>query len=274
MSAELVNALENARFLLGEALAPFQQGQITGVEALFGITTAYRSRGIAELLLRGVVDPLFIGQMQSASAYAHGLPTVTEDEKATAFAAPFWDAVGATYWDAAREIATHSRMTHNPKREHEDDFLYVAFLMQRYFLAPPNDAPAEEQEAHGKRQQQRLARWEQVLEGELDARLDLCRALAEQDAEAFGDAIIAVGEARREDLSIRRDKGRLRAEELAWLQPIWPEGLALLRLAERQDLSLEGLEVPGVPPVIRVDSPYVYHPDAWRTIDIRPYTRS
>ena len=58
--------------------------------------------------------------------------------------------------NAAREIAVQSRMTHNPKREHEDDFLYVAFLMQRYFLSPPPDAPPEDAEAHDQAQQQRL----------------------------------------------------------------------------------------------------------------------
>ncbi|MEX1363183.1 MAG: Imm49 family immunity protein [Nannocystaceae bacterium] len=270
MPSELIDTIDNARYVLELALPAYQQGTLVGVEQLHGIATMHRSRGVAQLLLRGVPDPLFIGQMQSASAFAFGLPQLPEDDKATAHAAPWWDAIGATYWDAAHQIAAASRMTHNPKREHEDDFLCVAFLMHRYFLSPGPDATAQERAAHDDAQLQRLTRWEQVLEGGIDPRLSLCHALLEHDAEDFAEAILATADARAEDLSQRGRKGRLSDEELAWLRPIWPQGLALLRLAERDGLSTEGLVVPGVPPVIQVDNPYTYHPDAWRTIDFQP----
>jgi len=271
VSAELTTAIDDARYILGEALPAYEQGKLTGVEELYGLTTMYRSIGVAELLLRGVPDLLFVRQMQSASIFAFGLPGLTDDDKTTALAAPFWDAVSATYWDAARQIALASRMSHNPKREHEDDFLYVAFLMQRYFLAPEPDASDDERAAHEEAQVQRLERWGEVLEGALDPRLPLCHALLDQDTEAFAEALLAMSDARTEDLSARGKRGRLSKEELAWLRPIWPQGLALLRLAEREGLVLEdGLEVPGVPPVIRVDVPYIYQADAWRSIDYQP----
>lgn len=271
MSAELTTTIANARYVLREALPAYEQGKLADVEELYGLTTMYRSMGVAELLLRGVADPLFIRQMQSASLFAFGLPGIAAEQRTTALAAPFWDAVAATYWDAARRIALASRMSHNPKREHEDDFLYVAFLMQRYFLAPGPEPSDEARTAHEAAQVQRLERWEQVLEGGLDPRLSLCHALLDRDAGAFAEALLAMSDARSEYLSARGKTGRLSKEELAWLRPIWPQGLALLRLAEHDDLVLEeGLEVPGVPPVLRVANPYVYHADAWRSLDFQP----
>ena len=215
------------------------------------------------MLLFGVVDPLHIAQMQSTSAYVFALRRTTDDdEKVTSLAGCFWDAVSAQYWDAAREIATLSRMTHNPKREHEDDYLYVAFLMQRYFLEAPTDA-----------QDALLDRWLVVLEGALDPCLDLCRALRDGDATAFEDAIVAMSVHREADAQRGKKRGRLTDEEMAWLLPVWPEGLALLRFAERDGMSLDGLVVPRVPPMLRVDNPFGYHPDAWRAIDYQPARR-
>lgn len=275
MSLELRTAIDNARFMLETAIPALADGTLGELTHAHGIGTALRSRGVSDLLLRGVVDPLHVAQMQSAAAYVFALRrTTNDDEKVTSLGGCFWDAVSAQYWDAAREIAVQSRMTHNPKREHEDDFLYVAFLMQRYFLSPPPDAPPEDAEAHDQAQQQRLERWAEVLDGALDARLTLCHALHDRDAEAFEDAIVAMADRRDEYLLGRYEKGKLTQAELAWLLPIWPEGLALLRLATHDGLPLEGVEVPHVPPVIRVDNPYRYDPNAWRSLDFRPAKRS
>lgn len=275
MSLELRTAIDNAQFMLSTAIPALADGTFGELAHAHGIATTFRSRGVSEMLLRGVVDPLHTAQMQSVAAYVFALRrTTNDDEKVTSLGGCFWDAVSAQYWDAAREIAAQSRMSHNPKREHEDDFLYVAFLMQRYFLAPPAEAAAEEAEAHAQAQQQRLERWAEVLDGALDSRLSLCRALHDHDAKAFEDAIVAMADQRDEDLLRRHKRGKLTNAELAWLLPVWPEGLALLRLAARDELPLAGLEVPRVPPVMRVDNPYRYDPNAWRSPDFRPAKRS
>lgn len=274
MSFELTDAIANSDYMLGHALPHFETGKLTELRNILGFATLYRRRGIARLLVQGIVNPLQVAQMQSVSAYLHALPKVPEDEKVTSLAACFWDAVGAQYWDAAAEIAKLSRTTYNPKREHEDDFIYVMFLMQRYFLAPPPDALAEEREAHEAEQQQRLERWEEVLEEGLDLRLDLCRALTESDAEAFADAIIGISEQRDEDLRERQTRDIFSKEDMAWRQPIWPEGLALLRLAERDDLVESGLVIPYVPPVLLTDNPYLYNAKAWQSADFQPRRRS
>jgi hypothetical protein len=275
MSIELRTAIDNAKYMLATAIPALADGTFGELAHAHGIATTFRSRGVSELLLRGVVDPLHVAQMQSTSVYVFALRRTTdEDEKVTSLGGCLWDAVSAQYWDAAREIAAQSRMTHNPKREHEDDFLYVAFLMQRYFLAPPADAPAEALEAHAQAQQQRLDRWAELTDGALDRRLSLCQALSDGDPKAFEDAIVAMADQRDEGLLRRHKQGKLTHAELAWLLPIWPEGLALLRLAARDELTLPGLEVPRVPSVMRVDNDYRYDPNAWRSPDFRPAKRS
>ena len=264
MSRELTTAKENAEFLLAEAIPALANGTFAELAYALGIGTMYRSRGVSELLLRGLAEPLQVAQMQSASAYVFGLRRATdEDQKVTSLGGCFWDAVSAQYWDAAHEIATLSRMSHNPKREHEDDFSYVAFLMQRYFLGATPEA-----------QTQLLDRWVEVLEGGLDARLDLCRALRDADAPAFETNIVMMSDQREADLLRRHKRGKLTDAELAWVLPVWPEGLALLRLAERDGLPLDGLVVPRVPPAIRVDNPFVYDPNAWRSLAFRPSRRA
>ncbi|HWB81318.1 MAG TPA: hypothetical protein VG755_40425 [Nannocystaceae bacterium] len=263
MSLELSTAIDNAEFMLANAIPAFAAGTLGELDHAHAIGTTYRSRGISELLLGGVVQPLHLAQMQSTSAYAFGLRRSTnDDEKVTSLAGCFWDAVSAQYWDAAREIATLSRMSHNPSREHEDDYLYVAFLMQRYFL----DAPADEQ-------QQLLDRWTVVLEGNLDPRHDLCRALRGGDQGAFEAAIVTMSDNREAELLRRHKQQKLTAEQMAWLLPVWPEGLALLRLAERDGMSLGGLVVPRVPPMMCADNVFAYHPDAWRSLDFQPTKR-
>jgi len=273
VSAELAAVTKNSTYMLDQSLGPLEAGQLAAIEDVFGVASFYRSRAVAELLLRGVVDPLFVGQMQSVAVYLFGLARIPEGERITSLGACLWDAVGAQYWDAATQIARLSPMTHNPKREHEDDFLYVAFLIQRYLLAPLEDASTEEQDAHEHQQRQRLERWDEVLEGGLDPRLALCHALVDKDGGAFEEALLSMADEREQRLAERRETGRLRKEELAWLQPIWPEGLALLRFAARDGLADPHLVVPRVPPLIAVDNCYIYHPDAWRSPDFQPARR-
>lgn len=263
MSRDLHSTIDNADYLLPQAIPEFAGGALGELAHAHGIGTLYRSRGISQMLLFGVPDPLLIAQMQSASGYVFALRRCTDDDqKVTSIGGCFWDAVAAQYWDAAREIATLSRMSHNAKREHEDDYLYVAFLMQRYFL----EAPADVQDAL-------LDRWLVVLDGALDPCRDLCQALRDGDAAAFEEAIVATSAKREADLQRGKKRHQLRDEDLAWMLPVWPEGLALLRLAERDGMALDGLVVPRVPPMLRVDNPFVYHPDAWRVVDYQPVRR-
>lgn len=162
-------------------------------------------------------------------------------------------------------------MTPNPVWEHEDDFLFVAFLMVRYFLGPDRDDD-EARAAHVARQRDMLDRWEVVLEGGADPGLDVCGALFEGDAKAFRDALTVLADERDANLSEMVRQGQLQDVDAAWYVPFWGQGLALLRLAERDGLETDPY-VSMVPAIARVPSPFVYDPTAWRRLDIQPRRR-
>src|ERR1043166_7131700 len=176
MALPLYVAIDNARDQLEEVLPAYAAGQLRQPDLPYGLAALFRQIGTCRTLVDGVAAPLLTGQMQSASVYLFRLPTLTDDEKLTSRAACWWDAIAGGYWEAARDIAKWSRTTHNPNREHEDDFLYVTFLMQRYCLAP-DAADASARERFDRDQTARLERWHVVLEGAPDPKLDLCRAL-------------------------------------------------------------------------------------------------
>src|SRR5262245_61699209 len=134
MSTSLEATIANTRYRLPAAVKQYASGGSLKGRDPHAIAALFRRLGVSRMFTEGVADPLFVAQMQSSGAYLFGLRRLGADEKVTSRAGAFWDAIGGEYWDAASEIARQSRMTVNPTWEHEDDFLYVAFLMTRYFL--------------------------------------------------------------------------------------------------------------------------------------------
>lgn len=271
MAQQLYVAIDNARDDLEPLLAAYAAGQLTQPQLPHAFGILFRQIGICRMLLEGTAAPVFTAQMQAASAYLFRLPALPVEEKVTSFAACWWDAIAGGYWDAAREIARLSRKTYNRDREHEDDFLYVMFLMEHFFLAPP-ESDVEARATHNRDQLAHLDRWRVVLEGVPDPKLDLCEALVARDPEAFQDALLAAGDQRRAMLDRMTAKEALLDEEALWVKPVWPEGLALLRLAEAAGLGRD-FDCPDVPPLLRIPPPFRYDPDAFRNIDFQPVAR-
>lgn len=271
MALQLYVAIENARDQLEPLLPSYGAGQLTEPELPHAFGILFRQLGTCRMLLEGVAAPLFVAQMQAASSYLFRLPALPLEDKVTSLAGCWWDAIAGGYWEAARDIARLSRSTPNLDREHEDDFLYVMFLMQRYFLAP-DDSNFEARAAHAQEQSERLGRWQVVLEGLPDPKLELCRALQDRDPGAFQEALLAVGDQRRMSLERMEAKGSLLDEQALWVKPVWPEGLALLRLAQLDGLGAD-FDCPDVPALLRVAPPFSFDPNAWRSIDFQPVTR-
>ncbi|MEM9456558.1 MAG: hypothetical protein AAGF11_20440 [Myxococcota bacterium] len=257
----LYAGIKNARYQLGDAIAAYAAGTLDKPHDPHALAVLYRHMGVCRLLTTGVAEPLFIAQMQSVSAYLHRLPMLPEDDKVTSRGGVFWDAIGGEYWDAAAEIVRHSRASVNPTWEHEDDFLYVWFLMTRYF-------PEDERQRAAPYQQALLDRWTTVLMGGYDPRHSLCDALLHRDSRRFCAVFDEVADFRETRLRHLLDKGQLPKETTVWSLPIWPEGLALLRLAERDGLETDE-HCKGVPQVIRAANPYRYDGEAWRQIDVK-----
>ena len=261
----LHTGIHNATHHLEMAIPAYAAGKLAKSHHSHALGVLFRRRGVCQLLTSGRAEPLFLAQMQSVSAYLHRLRGMVDEEKVTSRAAVLWDAIGGEYWDAATEIAQHSRTLANPVWEHEDDFLYVWFLMTRYFR---DDGSVQAEE----RQRGLLDRWASVLVGGYDPRHLLCDALLRRDAQGFHRAFGEVGDAREAKLRQQLDKGQLPEEDAAWVLPVWLEGLALLRLAERDGLQTDAY-CRAVPQVMRGNNPYAYHADAWRRLQFQPSAR-
>lgn len=261
MSTLLEATIANTRRQLPPAVAQYASGTPLKGHHPHAIATLFRRLGTARMFLEGVVEPLFLAQMQSAGAYLFGLRLLRDEDKVTSRAGAFWDAVGGEYWSAAAQIVRDSRRTVNPTWEHEDDFLYVSFLMTRYFLAPAGD-DASRTAHHLHTQEQLLARWKVVLDGGLDPRLDLCQALLHREQEEFWAALLHTADVREADIRTKVKQGDLSEEDAAWFLPFWNEGLALLRLAERDQLDVHD-GCPMVPEIARAHNSLTFDAQAW-----------
>jgi len=215
----------------------------------------YRRMGIAKLLMSGLPDEFFADLARSARAFLYFLEGCDDGAKVTSRAEPFFDAIACRDVDGAMRIARASRPAWQEGREYEDDFLYVWFLMQRFAVR----AVAAELEAI-------LARWELVLEGNRDVRLDLCRALLRGDQEAFDEALETLIAGRQRELAELLEAERCLPEDVPTTAKVWVELLALLRLAEEAGLRTP-LELPLAPSVARrVDRARLPAADDWRGV--------
>jgi hypothetical protein len=240
------NALKENRDVLPRALA----GQLS-FRGMLAFCGNFRIAGIATLFLTGLPEGLHRRLHRSGRAFLHYLQQVPEDALRTSQALPFFDALGAGDFDGAAGIARRSRRTWAQDVEYEEDFLFVEFLMQHFFL----DAGPAQGEAL-------LERYEKALQGAEDIRLELCRALLHSQEENFNQSLERFLSERRDRLE-ELSEGRTVADEL--LATEWSfsvEGLALVRLAERKSIPTE-VEYLHVPSIARELPPGPLPADAW-----------
>lgn len=251
-SNHLGDFIENAEDLARDLIPELQAGKLDrkGISAL---CFSFRQHGVCTLLQNNAPDVLYLRAMQSAGAYLSFLGFANDDQKVTSEARPFLDAVGCGYWDAATEIARASRRTWNEGCEYEEDFLFVLFLMEHFFLGAPVDRSRAIIDEH-----------ERVTEGEDRAHREVCTALLERDSALFHSSLTDLLAERKErvEAMVRRDA--MPEEHWSWLRYFSLEGWALLKLAERQGMQT-ALNYLHVPRAIRKPSPLVFDSDAWRS---------
>ena len=177
---------------------------------------------------------------------------MTGQNRRTSRAEPFFDAVACEDIEAARELSRLCPQEPYTSREYEEDFLFVRFLMDRFFLG----RSACEGQAL-------LDRYERALEGSTDTRLEVCRALAAVDCAEFDRALTLMMEEREVRFQKLREKESVAEEVLATEGYVSVEGLALVRLA-----VLQGMEPRGdflfIPSVARDKVRLRYRPDSWK----------
>ncbi|HLL54430.1 MAG TPA: immunity 49 family protein [Myxococcaceae bacterium] len=218
----------------------------------------FRIAAIGKLLIGGSPAQFRHHLHQSGRAFAHFLASAPEDAKLGSKTMPFFDAVAAGDLEAAEIIARHSRRGWRQGKEYPEDFYFPEFLMQHAFLG----APVAEREAM-------LQRYEQALEGSEDLRLDVCQALLAGDSDAFDEALRLYLESRNDEWAELVESETLAPEAAATEGHVSVEGLALVRLAERQGLRTEPdyLHVPSLGRRGRAPS---FEADSWLRIDVAP----
>jgi hypothetical protein len=158
---------------------------------------------------------------------------------------PLLDAIAAGDMSLVREIDRLSPANFRPPDEYEDDYCY-AQLLQRLCRDPVPEAELEPV----------LERFEIYLNGDLNPRLPVCRALVKRDEnefeQAFGNFLLHFSRT----IQDKSDSGQLEDVHVIAQRHISIEGLALLRIAD-----LRGM---------RTESDYLYCPSLARLPASRP----
>lgn len=243
------NALEENE----ELLPAFTSGSL-GFRDVLRFCQGFRIAGIGSLLLTGTATHLHSYLHKSARAFIHYLRQVGTRGWLASKADPFFDAAACGDIEAARELARLAPTTVDRKGEYEEDFLYARFLMDQFLP----EGGARDGGAL-------LQRYEQVLEGSADPRLDACRALLEGAAGGIDNALMQMMAERDARYLKLAEKESLAEEVLATERYLSIEGLVLVRLA-----SSKGCVLPEehlfIPSVAREGVLQVYRPDSWKEL--------
>lgn len=223
-----------------------------GAEKEFlGFCHNLRVAGIGKLFLEDEGGPLVWHLHQSGAAFAHYLAETRREPPPSNKLRPFFDAVAAGDFTSAERIARRARRAWAKGLEYEEDFLFVEFLMQHFFLG------GSAADGHGL-----LARYEAALGAAEDARLPICRALLDLDARAFDEGLSLYLESRSIHFEAVASRQSLPPDVLVTERYFSLEGLALLRLAESKGLpvSPDHLHVPSTAREARREP---FRPDSW-----------
>jgi hypothetical protein len=201
-----------------------------GVELSANLSAA----AIIVLLTKGDVDAYCHNLIRSGrcrESYLRRLQAagITDDHhQGSGRIAPFLDSIAADDFALARSIVDLSRKTWHQGHEYEDDFCYAQILFA--LIGRTRDPVALEA---------LFKRYETVLDGEAEPRLDVVRALAAMDHAGFETALEALL-ARHAD-RIEKDKARHKIEDAVVIaeRQVCIEGVALLRIAERLGFTLQ-----------------------------------
>jgi Immunity protein 49 len=198
------------------------------------VTTKLRAAAIIALLTKADSDLFFHNLIRSARCRLQYLERLRdadrhgEHHQASGRVGPFLDAVAAEDFVTARRIASLAARVWLQGHEYEDDYCY-AQLVHGLVAAPGETVDFDPL----------LARFEQVLAGVPDARLDVVHALVRRDQSAFGASFEAL--LRQRSRQIESQKARHKIEEPAMVaeRQVYVEGLALLRIAQRLGLRTQ-----------------------------------
>jgi len=221
-------------------------------EVVVQVAAKLRAAAIMVLLSTGDSDTFFHNLIRSGRcriAYLRRLRSegiTRAHHQASGRVGPFLDAVAAADFTSAREIVALSPTDWLQGHEYEDDFCY-AQMVHRLIIVPTDLTRLESY----------FSRFEQVVDGQSDARLDVCRAIAHRDQLAFDEAFEALIAQRTRQIEAEKDRKKIEESMMMANRQIYVEGLALLQIATRLNLVTQ--------------SEYLYCPSLARVAMQRPF---
>jgi hypothetical protein len=213
----------------------------------------FRIAAIGSLLTSGTAAYFHSYLHKSARGFIHFLSTKLRAWPGSK-AAPFFDAVACGDDQAAQELAQACPPAADRTSEYEEDFLYVRFLVDQFFLgATVPDGRVL------------LERYEGVLDGSEDPRLDVLRALLQADSDEFDAALGRLMEDRESRWKKLAEKDVLPPEVLATEGAVSVEGLALVRFAATRGLAVSDNHL-FIPSIARKPGARTYQAEDWKII--------
>ncbi|MEJ8849308.1 Imm49 family immunity protein [Variovorax rhizosphaerae] len=191
-----------------------------------------RALAIITLLTTGDSDKFCHNLIRSGRVREHYLtrmrqqPGQADHHLASARVDPLLDALAAGDVELAHRIAWISPRTWEPQREYEDDFCYAQILHR---LIHGVQSPAVYQPF--------IDQFENALKGQPSERLAVVKALVQRSQADFDLAFEALLDARRKDILSAIKRAQMEDPIVLAGRQVFIEGLALLRLAERQGLQ-------------------------------------
>lgn len=265
LSTPLTIARENTRFGLEEALDSIAQrdaDEATG-SAYLRATAFYRRLAQCELLLEADPQRFFALLYKSGQVRRHFLHAVNGGRDAASLyvcasrSTSFMDALSSGAFALAAELAGLSPERPLTEVEYEEDFLRHHFFHR--LCLKLHDGRSVDLDGI-------LEAWTSLL-AEEDYYVDVCRSLIDQDSAAFHDALSALVADRLRKVEESRNDFAVDPEVPLVSGPIFVDGLAIIRLAERQEMIVDG-EHDTIPGFVR--GPGLTAPlpeEAWRRID-------
>jgi hypothetical protein len=199
------------------------------------VTAKLRAAAIIALLAKGDSDGYYHNLMRSARcrvAYlqrCHAAGHAMDHHQASSRLGGFMDAVAAADFVTARQIVSLSPRDWLEGHEYEDDYCY-AQIVHELIAAQPDAA----------RLSALFARFEKYLDGQADARLALTKAIHERDQGGFDEGIEALIAQHTDEIEAEKKRNKIEEPAMIAERQVYVDGLALLRIAERLDFTLQG----------------------------------
>ena len=192
------------------------------------LTDTLRSHGALSFFKSGVPDLLFARASQSASTYLEYLLNADEGKKVLSKSDAFYDAIVSDNIPCAKAIAENSPTSFNPKYEYEEDFLFIHFLMQHFFMSADDEKCQETIEGHL-----------EVSEGGDEELRDIASSFLTNDSKLFNQGLSIYLQKRSDDIEARISREAISEDRWAWERYYSVQGLALIRLADRKGMDVD-----------------------------------